>query len=518
MLGVTLSSRDLALIQTLQTDLNLFSKSFYKQANDLRPIASDLVQRLFEMVRLKLKGKVNSEAFSEQFQQWMDTKGCDYSNIQIFECKQRRVFTIEHIIKALRKLPFEDAEQTTSFLETVKDAFNKEFNSLIKNTLNMGEDFRGKSIRDIDQTTLNNMDQIFSVFDGKNTGNIQLDRLFFLYLALLYAKPNPSFKVNQSTFITDINQSFDFFLRQIMIFQGRITVRQFKTYLLYHSLTSPSTLQALYKAARLVSEFGQKLCGELKLKSRSFFPSILPLAIKRTLPKVNISNIKENTLDLQLVSHFFLTKFFPYVQKHNHFNGLFIIKKNNLSKAFLQEFHDSFALNPETIYWQFQLTQTFLTIIQNYALIVTETLQYAQNWLLTHNCPFKIVKDKEPKVNKELKTSVSRSPKGSKSPKREKKNKPLDTVYTEGEGQQSIWSFLVQNTEPETGQSPSQATKTRPREKFTRPDNARVDRNRRETSNSIEKMNTSGKKLFFLSEVTKDSRMSSPEDVIIRFV
>jgi len=48
MLGVTLSSRDLALIQTLQTDLNLFSKSFYKQANDLRPIASDLVQRLFE--------------------------------------------------------------------------------------------------------------------------------------------------------------------------------------------------------------------------------------------------------------------------------------------------------------------------------------------------------------------------------------------------------------------------------------------------------------------------------------
>jgi len=43
-------------------------------------------------------------------------KGCDYSNIQIFECKQKRVFTIEHIIKALRKLPFEDAEQTTSFV------------------------------------------------------------------------------------------------------------------------------------------------------------------------------------------------------------------------------------------------------------------------------------------------------------------------------------------------------------------------------------------------------------------
>jgi len=145
----------------------------------------------------------------------------------------------------------------------------------------------------------------------KDTGNIQLDRLFFLYLAFLYAKPNPNFKVNQSTFINDINQSFDYFLRQISIYHGRviiiyshynnlfkITARQFKTYLLYHAITEQKSLQDLYKAARLVSEFGQKLCGELKVKSRSTFPSILPLAIKRTLPKVNISNIKDNPLGI----------------------------------------------------------------------------------------------------------------------------------------------------------------------------------------------------------------------------
>jgi len=48
MLGVTLSSRDLALIQTLHTELNLFSKSDYKHANELKPIASDLVSNLFE--------------------------------------------------------------------------------------------------------------------------------------------------------------------------------------------------------------------------------------------------------------------------------------------------------------------------------------------------------------------------------------------------------------------------------------------------------------------------------------
>ena len=99
------------------------------------------------------------------------------------------------------------------------------------------------------------------------------------------------------------------------------------------------------------------------------------------------------------------------------------------------------------------------------------------------------------------------------------------TEYTEGDEGQNIWSNLVQNTEPETtNASPSQKTKTRPRSKFNRPDDYKLDRSdsgvswknteeewrnkgRKETRGSIEKMNKSDKK-YFWSENTKDSRVT----------
>lgn len=46
----------------------------------------------------------------------MKIKGCNYSELQILQWKQKNVFSIEHIIKALRKLPLQDAGQITSFV------------------------------------------------------------------------------------------------------------------------------------------------------------------------------------------------------------------------------------------------------------------------------------------------------------------------------------------------------------------------------------------------------------------
>lgn len=66
------------------------------------------------------------------------------------------------------------------------------------------------------------MDKIFKAFDPKGTGCLQTDRLFFLYLTMVYCQPNPSFKVERSTFLRDINSSFHYFLEKIGCFQGRV--------------------------------------------------------------------------------------------------------------------------------------------------------------------------------------------------------------------------------------------------------------------------------------------------------
>lgn len=75
-----------------------------------------------------------------------------------------------------------------------------------------------------------------------------------------------------------------------------MTARQLKTYLIYNGLTSKTTLQSIYKASKLVFEYSQKLNDDLQEGAKAFFPDLLGIAVKRTLPKANFSDPKANTL------------------------------------------------------------------------------------------------------------------------------------------------------------------------------------------------------------------------------
>jgi len=277
------------------------------------------------------------------------------------------------------------------------------------------------------------------VFDAKEQGNVQIDRVYFLYLSLLMTKPNPSYDPQHSSFISSINQSFHYFLQQIDCFSGRITCRQLKAYLLYHSFDTRSKLEVLYEASKYTTTFGLELCAHFKQHSKTLFPSILPLAIKRTLHKINLSELQSNKLDHRLIAHYFFTRFYSIVWKHNFQTGLHLKHKNNLCQFLTEDFYRYYSLASHTIYWNVQITQTFLTIIQNFALYALETLQFSQNWLFTHRFSFKVQKKEKsiPEQQKRSKSALRHSEKIISSERDQNYKKKID-----------IWSYLVEQNQP----------------------------------------------------------------------
>lgn len=106
------------------------------------------------------------------------------------------------------------------------------------------------------------MDKIFKVFDAKNYGNIQIDRMFFLYISLLMAKPNPSFNPQQSSFISTINQSFHYFLQQIDCFSGRVSFFDKLPHLINRS--HPDSLKLIFYIIRLIQDQNSRLFMKLQ--------------------------------------------------------------------------------------------------------------------------------------------------------------------------------------------------------------------------------------------------------------
>lgn len=87
--------------------------------------------------------------------------------------------------------------------------------------------------------------------------------------------------------------------------------------------------------------------------------------------------------------HCLLTRFFQIAHENNHFKGLCVVRKTLLSQFFLKHLRESYPIDINAVYWRFHLTETILTIVQNYTHIAIETLRYSLIWLLSHkNCPF----------------------------------------------------------------------------------------------------------------------------------
>jgi len=199
----------------------------------------------------------------------------------------------------------------------------------------------------------------------------------------------------------------------------------------------------LYEASKYMTTFGLELCAHFKQHSKTLFPSILPLAIKRTLHKINLSELQSNKLDHRLIAHYFFTRFYSIVWKHNFQTGLHLKHKNNLCQFLTEDFYRYYSLASHTIYWNVQITQTFLTIIQNFALYALETLQFSQNWLFTHHFSFKVQNqspnsDKsKPQQQKRSKSALKHSEKIFSSEREQNYKKKID-----------IWSYLVEQNQP----------------------------------------------------------------------
>lgn len=124
--------------------------------------------------------------------------------------------------------------------------------------------------------------------------------------------------------------------------------------------------------------------------------------------------------------------------------GLHLKHKNNLCQLLSEDFYRYYSLASHTIYWNVQITQTFLTIIQNFAFFALEILQFSQNWLFTHHFSFRLLnnknkheRSKKPNPEKRSKSALRNSEK-SKSPEKDQNYKK----------KLHIWSYLIEQNQP----------------------------------------------------------------------
>jgi len=67
------------------------------------------------------------------------------------------------------------------------------------------------------------LDEIFRVFDYNETGNITIERIFFLFLTIFETELNDGLKFSdEGRFQQEINQRFQKFLSDIQCFHGRV--------------------------------------------------------------------------------------------------------------------------------------------------------------------------------------------------------------------------------------------------------------------------------------------------------
>jgi len=118
--------------------------------------------------------------------------------------------------------------------------------------------------------------------------------------------------------------------------------------------------------------------------------------------------------------------------------GLHLKHKNNLCQLLTEDFYRYYSLASHTIYWNVQITQTFLTIIQNFAFFALEILQFSQNWLFTHHFSFRLLNNKNSNPEKKRSKSALRHSEKSKSPEKDQNYKK----------KLHIWSYLIDQNQP----------------------------------------------------------------------
>ena len=186
----------------------------------------------------KVEGKVSDEEFIKLYEEWLVSKGLDGNLIEFIYSKViHETFTF-NFLKSRCSMD----GKLDGLLYKALENLNKYFDTNLMEAMNLGPDHSGRCIPRLTNTWIDKANEIFALLDTEQLGVIDIERLLYFVLALIYKSKAFDFSKELHTLV---KAEVGHILEEIDNYHGSITKISFKIFLIKRGLWSVKSINLI---------------------------------------------------------------------------------------------------------------------------------------------------------------------------------------------------------------------------------------------------------------------------------